>query len=61
MLKKEEYLQMKAEKMPCPYGRKTSVGATRCINCHFNKQDSKQCSGDHEKVKRFMRRLQLDY
>ena len=61
MMDKEKYKEYKDLGAKCPYGRDAVVGKTRCINCHFNKLDSNQCYGDHEKVKRFMKRLQLDY
>lgn len=61
MLTKEKYKEYKELGLKCPYGRDTIVGKTRCINCHFNRLDSDQCSGDTESVKRLRRRLQLDY
>lgn len=61
MLKKEEYQEMKAEKLPCPYGRKTNVGDTRCINCIFNRIGSDMCMGTKEKVRQHVKFLDLNY
>lgn len=52
---------MKAEKLPCPYGRKTNVGDTRCINCIFNRIGSDMCMGTKEKVRQHVKFLDLNY
>lgn len=46
---------------PCPYGRKTNVGDTICVNCKFFHIAENCCSGDAEAVVRHMRNLKLDY
>lgn len=52
---------MKEKRKPCPYGRKTKVGDTRCMNCRFHHIKENICSGDAETVIRHMRNLKLGY
>lgn len=61
MLDREDYTDLKEKKAMCPYGRKTAVGGTRCLNCIFNRLGSDSCLGDRDLVRRHMRRLGLDY
>lgn len=59
MLTKENYKKMLGAK--CPYGRKTNIGDTKCVNCRFFHIDEECCSGEAETVIRHMRNLKLDY
>ena len=38
-LSKDELARLKEEEAMCPFGRKTIVGSTKCINCIFNRLD----------------------
>lgn len=59
MLTQKEFLNKKGS--TCPYGRKTNVGDTRCMNCRFHHIDNDYCSGDTDTVRRHMKNLKLDY
>lgn len=59
MLTQKEFLNKKGS--TCPYGRKTNVGDTRCMNCRFHHIDNDYCSGDTDTVRRHMKNLKLGY
>lgn len=59
MMTNKEFQEM--EGAVCPYGRKTNVGDTRCMNCKFHHIESEYCSGDTDTVRRHMKNLKLEY
>lgn len=59
MLTQKEFQDKKGGK--CPYGRKTNVGDTLCMNCKFHHIESEYCSGDADTVRRHMKNLKLGY
>ena len=59
MLTKKEFQDKKGRK--CPYGRKTNVGDTRCMNCKFHHIMNEYCSGEPDTVREHMRHINLGY